>query len=140
VGGLRKGVAWSHSIDFVALKTAGPNHLREMDTSPDHAEAARDQDHEGWSPMDWLRSLGRAASIAAGDVGQEHTEFHCFRIAVTGRTGAYYARVTHYLGKAIRMPAPVKRQLDARFPNPEQAVQHARFMITSGALKPVQRG
>jgi hypothetical protein len=113
-----------------------------MDTSPDQDEAAQaaGQDQKSWSPMDWLRSLGRAASIAAGDVGQEHTEFHCFRIAVTGHTGAYYARVTHYLGKAIRMPAPLTRQLDARFPNPEEAVQHARFMITSGALKPVQRG
>jgi len=113
-----------------------------MDTSPDHGKAAQaaGQDHEGWSPLDFLRFLGRAASIAAGDVGQEPDEFHCFRIAVTGRAGAYYARVTHYLGKAIRLPAPLRHQLDARFSSPDEAVQHARFMIASGAFKPVQRG
>jgi len=111
-----------------------------MDTSPKHADTAPGGESPRWWPLNGLLCLGRAASIAAGDVGQEHNEFHCFRIAVTGRSGAYYARVTHYLGKAIRLPAALRHQLDARFPNADEAMQHARFMIASGAFKPVQRG
>jgi hypothetical protein len=111
-----------------------------MDTGPEHADMAAGRESLRWWPLNGLLCLGRAASIAAGDTSQEHDEFHCFRIAVTGHSGAYYARVTHYLGKAIRLPAALSDQLGARFPSADEAVQHARFMITSGAFKPVQRG
>lgn len=111
-----------------------------MDTSPDQADTTVGQDGPGWRPLDCLRSLGRAASIAAGGADEDQDEFHCFRIAVVGRSGAYCARVTHYLGKAIRLPASLRHQFDARFPSMEEASQHARFLITSGALKPIQRG
>jgi hypothetical protein len=110
-----------------------------MNISPDHAEAAAaaGEDGSGWWPLDCLRSLGRAASIAAGVGAQGQDEFRGYLIVVAGRNGAYRARVTHYLGKAIRLPAPLRNQLDARFPSPEEAVQHARFLIASGVLNPL---
>ena len=111
-----------------------------MDTSQEHADSAAGRESPGWWPLNGLLHLGRAASIAVGDVGQDHIEFHCFRIAVSGHSGAYYARVTHYLGKAISLPDSLGHQLDARFPNADEAVQHARFMNASGAFKSVQRG
>jgi hypothetical protein len=108
-----------------------------MDTSPDHAEAAAatGENSSGWWPLDCLRSLGRAARIAAGVGGQGQDEFRDFQIVVAADSGAYGARITHYRGKTIRLPASLRRQLDAsRFPDPQEAVQHARFLIASGAL------
>jgi|SRR5689334_6448644 len=105
-----------------------------VDISPDHAEAAADQ--SGWSPLDCLRSLGRAASIAAGAPAPGESEFHGFRIVTTGQDGAFAARVTHHHGKAVRLPALLRHQLDAaRFKSAEEAAQHARFLIASGALR-----
>jgi len=112
-----------------------------MDTNTDRADTA-EQDESGWGPLDCLRSLGRAASIAAGAPGicQQQSEFHGFRIVVGGQHGAYTARLTHHHGKAIHLPASLRNQLDAvHFPSPEQAAQHARFLIISGALNPVMR-
>ena len=111
-----------------------------MKANPDQIDPADSGESPRWWPWDSLLCLGRAASIAAGDAGQDHDEFHCFRISVAGRGGAYCARVTHYLGKAIRLPDSLRDQLEARFPSADQAMQHARFMIASGAFKPVQRG
>ena len=110
------------------------------DSSPDRADPATGPESPGWWPLNGLLCLGRAASIAAGDTGQASIEFHCFRIAVTGLSGAYHARVTHYLGKAIRLPQSLADRLNARFPSADEAVQHARFLIASGAFKTVQRG
>jgi len=109
-----------------------------MDISPEHADAASaaEQGDSGWWPLDCLRSLGRAASIAAGAPPRAENEFHGFRIAVMGRDGTYSARVTHHHGKVIRLPRLLRRQLDgARFPTAEEAQQHARFLIASGALR-----
>jgi len=111
-----------------------------MDTVPNRPDPAPDQKSSRWWLLNGLLCLGRAASIATGDAGSAHTEFHCFRIAVTGLGDAYYARVTHYLGKAIRLPQSLADRLDARFPSADEAVQHARFLIASGAFKTVQRG
>ena len=109
-------------------------HRVKIDASPDRAEAAADQ--SGWGPLDCLRSLGRAASIAAGAPSQSQSEFHGFRIVTTGRDGAYAARITHHQGKAVRLPALLRHQLDAaRFKSAEEAAQHARFLIASGALR-----
>lgn len=103
------------------------------DISSDHADPAAEQ--SGWGPLDCLRSLGRAASIAAGASLQGQSEFHGFRIVTAGRDGAYRARVTHHHGKAVRLPALLRHQLDAaRFKSAEEAAQHARFLIASGAL------
>jgi hypothetical protein len=108
-----------------------------LDISPDQADAEATADHgnSGWSPLDCLRSLGRAASIAAGAPNDSQNEFHGIRIAIAGQDGVYCARITHHHGKAVRLPAPLRNQLDAaRFPSAEEAVQHARFLIASGAL------
>jgi hypothetical protein len=105
-----------------------------IDATPDRTDAATDQ--SGWGPLDCLRSLGRAASIAAGAPSQGQSEFHGFRIVTTGQDGAYGARITHHHGKAIRLPALLRHQLDAaRFKSAEEAAQHARFLIASGALR-----
>ena len=109
-----------------------------MDISPDQADTAAtaDQGDAGWWPLDCLRSLGRAASVAAGAPPRAENEFHGFRIAVMGRDGSYSARVTHHHGKAIRLSRLLRHQLNgACFPTAEEAQQHARFLIASGALR-----
>jgi len=104
-----------------------------VDPGQYHAQAPSGEQNSGWRPLDCLRSLGRAASIAAGGQGRE--EFHGFRIVVLDHHGAHRARVTHYLGKAIRLPAILSEQFEAaRFSSAEEAGQHARFLIASGAL------
>jgi hypothetical protein len=100
------------------------------------AESDKTQDtqqSESWSPLDCLRLLGRAAGIAAASPAL--TEFRGFSIVTTGRDGAYLARIAHHQGKTIRLPSHITRKIEAaRFPSPEEAVQHARFLILSGTL------
>jgi hypothetical protein len=109
--------------------------------NPDHGETAAPAEQSSWSPLDCLRSLGRAASIAAGAPNESQDELNGFRIAVAGQDGSYTAHVTHHHGKAIRLPALLRDQLDAaRFPSAEEAVQHARFLIVSGTLNSSLRG
>jgi len=110
------------------------------ESNPDQAETAvnAEEASSGWSPMDCLRSLGRAASIAAGTAPND---VDGFRIVTDGRDGAYCACITHYLGKAIRLPSAIRHQLEAAsFPNAEEAAQHARFLIASGALNSIRHG
>jgi hypothetical protein len=105
-----------------------------MDIHPDQTEAATAAEQDGWSPLDFLRSLGRAASIAAG-ASPAPIDFHGFGIVTTGKDGAYSACIAHHRDKAICLPWQIRRQIsDARFPSAEEAVQHARFLIASGAL------
>ena len=60
-----------------------------MDIRPDHAEAeTTGQDSSGWSPLDCLRLLGRAAGIAGGGASPVLTEFRGYSIVTTGRDGA----------------------------------------------------
>jgi hypothetical protein len=100
--------------------------------------AGKRVEQSGWSPLDGLRSLGRAASIAAGQpqfpwTGQD--EYRGFRIVTAGRGDCYCADVTHHDGTALRLPDRFKHHInDANFRSPEEAVQHARFVIASGAL------
>ena len=88
--------------------------------------------------MDYLRSLEAR--------GQHRSRNHFndvdgFRIVTDGRDGAYCACITHYLGKAIRLPSAIRHQLEAAsFPNAEEAAQHARFLIASGALNSIRHG
>jgi len=100
-------------------------------------------EQSGWSPLDGLRSLGRAASIAAGQPQfpwTSHDEYHDFRIVITGRDGCYSADVTHHRGTALQPPAQFKHHINgADFRSPEEAVQHARFVIASGALNHLLR-
>ena len=104
------------------------------DLSPDHAETApAEQGGSGWSPLDCLRLLGRAAGIAAAS--PVLTQFRGASIVTTGRDGAYLARITHHQGKTIRLPSHIRRKIDAaRFPSPDEAARHARFLILSGTL------
>jgi hypothetical protein len=93
-----------------------------------------------WRPLDWLRSLGRAASIAAGQPAQSQAEYRGFRIVATGQDGAYFARVTHHNGQPIRTVRQIKHHVDTtRFDSREEALQHARFVIASGALNHLAR-
>jgi hypothetical protein len=88
---------------------------------------------ENWSPLDCLRLLGRAAGIAAAS--PVLTEFRGYSIVTTGGDGAFLARITHHQGKAIRLPSHIKRKMDAaRFPSPDEAARHARFLILSGTI------
>ena len=90
-----------------------------------------EQPPSGW--LDSLRLLGRAAGIAAAS--PVLTEFRGYSIVTTGRDGAYLARIAHHQGKTIRLPSHIRRKIDAaRFPSPEEAAQHARFLILSGTL------
>jgi hypothetical protein len=94
----------------------------------------------GWRPLDWLRSLGRAASIAAGQPAQSQAEYRGFRIVATGQDGAYCARVTHHGGQPIRIVRQIRHHIDtARFSSREEALQYARFVIASGTLNPLAR-
>jgi len=105
-----------------------------MDISPDHADAAP-AEQGGWSPLGCLRSLGRAASIAAGSAPPAPVEIHGFRIVTAGQDGVYRARITHHQDKSICLPWQIRRQISAaRFPSAEEALQHASFLIASGAL------
>jgi hypothetical protein len=93
----------------------------------------QDQAGENWSPLDCLRLLGRTAGIAAAS--PVLTEFRGYSIVTTGGDGAYVARIAHHQGKTIHLPAHINRKIEAaRFPSPEEAVQHARFLILSGTL------
>jgi len=102
--------------------------------------AGAQKDSAGWWPLDCLRSLGRAASIATGAQQacpsfQQHADCRGFRILTTGRDGSYAARVTDRQGEAIRMGRQLQHTIDnARFRSHEEAAQHARFVIASGAL------
>ena len=117
------------------------NQLR-MDLHPSvHAGEAAEQAlpvSNGWWPLDCLRSLGRAASIASGQAGQslmQHADYRGFRILTARQDGSYCARVTHWQGEPIRMGRQLKHDIDnARFGSHEGAAQHARFLIASGAL------
>jgi len=109
--------------------------LVKMDISPDQAETATAQQDTGWSPLAGLRLLGRAAGIAAGGASSILTEFRGYSIVTTARDGAYLARITHHQGKTIRLPSHIRRKIDAaRFPSPDEAARHARFLILSGTL------
>ena len=92
----------------------------------------------GWWPLDCLRSLGRAASIASGQASQslkQHADYRGFRILTAGQDGSYCARVTHWQGESIRMGRQLKHEIDnARFASHDEAAQHARFLIASGVL------
>jgi hypothetical protein len=92
-----------------------------------------------WWPLDCLRSLGRAAGIAAGGPiphsPQRHAEYHGFRILTTGLDGVYFARITHFGGQPIRAARQIRQQIDmVRFESHEEAAQHARFVIASGVF------
>jgi hypothetical protein len=79
--------------------------------------------------------LGRAASIAAGQPAQSHADYRGFRILTTGQEGSYFARITHHGSRSIRMSRQMRHQIDAAgFGSREEALQHARFVIASGAL------
>jgi hypothetical protein len=102
------------------------------DIHSQHVETAAEA---SWRPLDWLRSLGRAASIAAGQPAQSQAEYRGFRIVATGQDGAYFARVTHHVGQPIRIARQIRHHIDTtRFDSREEALQHARFVIASGAL------
>ena len=110
-----------------------------MDAHPDghtgEPASQAEQAPTGWWPLDCLRSLGRAASIATGQAFQQHAEYRGFRILTSGQNGGYSARVTHWQGQAIRVNGQLKHQIDnARFASHEEAAQHARFLIASGAF------
>lgn len=92
----------------------------------------------GWSPLNWLRSLGRAASIATGQPAPSHAEYRGFCILTTGQDGAYFARITHHGSRPIA--GHIRHPIDtAGFGSREEALQHARFVIASGALNPLLR-
>ena len=105
------------------------------DIHAQHIDA--DAPQPGWWPLDCLRSLGRAAGIAAGlpHPPRRHAEYHGFRILTTGRDGVYFAHVTHFGGQPIRAARQIRQQIDmVRFESHEEAAQHARFLIASGAF------
>jgi len=95
-----------------------------------------------WWPLDCLRSLGRAASIASGQAGrsiQQHADYRGFRILTSGQEGSYSARVTHWQGEPIRTDP--RHDIDkARFASHDEAAQHARFLIASGLLNHLGTG
>jgi hypothetical protein len=106
---------------------------------PGEVETAQTQPvSTSWWPLDCLRSLGRAASIASGQAGQsfrQHADYRGFRILTTGQDGGYRARVTHWQGEPIRIGRQIQHMIDdARFASHEEAARHARFLIASGAL------
>jgi hypothetical protein len=102
------------------------------------AAAQAQQASTGWWPLDCLRSLGRAASIASGTQQasqKQHADYRGFCILTTGQNGSYCARITHWQGEALRMGRQLKHDIDnARFASHDEAAQHARFLIASGAL------
>jgi hypothetical protein len=105
------------------------------DIQTQRMETAAQDEPSSWWPLDWLRSLGRAASIAAGHPEQSQTEYRGFHILATGQDGAYFARITHHGGRAVRSSRQIRQHIDAsRFGSREEALQHARFAIASGAF------
>jgi len=122
-----------------------------MDAHP-HGQAAETdvamqvhQDSPGWWPLACLRSLGRAASIATGAQQllpcKQHADYRGFRILTTEQDGGYCARVTHWRGNALGMSPRLRHDVDnARFGSHEEAAQHARFVIASGALNHLAPG
>ena len=116
-----------------------------MSVSPDRADmpAKGEQARPGWSPLDCLRSLGRAASIAAGGPPdpQWHSDYRGFGIFTTGQDSAFCARILDGRGQAVRIGGPLKRYIDAaKFDSRDEAALHARFVIASGALNHLVRG
>jgi hypothetical protein len=107
-----------------------------MDGQAPDTAAQTQQGSSGWWPLDCLRSLGRAASIAhAGQPFGQHAEYRGFRILTTGQDGSCCASVTHWQGQAIHIDGQLKHDMDsARFGSHEEAARHARFLIASGAL------
>jgi len=100
------------------------------------------QSRSGWWPLDCLRSLGRAASIAAGVPAdlQLHSQYRGFGIFTTGQDGAYCARILQDDGRAIQIGGQLRRYIDAaKFDSREEAALHARFVIASGALNHLVR-
>ena len=99
--------------------------------------AKSEQSPSGWWPLDCLRSLGRAASIAAGlspDL-QLHSRYRGLGIFTTGQDGAYHARILQDDGRAVQTGEQLRRYIDAaKFDSREEAALHARFVIASGAL------
>jgi hypothetical protein len=96
-----------------------------------------DEGERGWWPLDCLRSLGRAASIAAAGFAylQWHGAYRGFGIFTTGDNGNYSARIRLDGGQPIQTGEQLQRYIDAaRFDSREEAAQHARFVIASGAL------
>jgi hypothetical protein len=96
-----------------------------------------DKGEQGWWPLDCLRSLGRAASIAAGGFPYLHWHgaYRGFGIFTTGDSGDYSARIRLDDGEPIQAGEQLQRYIDAaRFDSREEAAQHARFVIASGAL------
>jgi hypothetical protein len=104
---------------------------------PADRPAKGEQHRSGWWPLDCLRSLGRAASIAAGappDL-QLHSQYRGFGIFTTGQDGAYCARILQDDGRAVQTGEQLRRYIDAaKFDSREEAILHARFVIASGAL------
>jgi hypothetical protein len=106
----------------------------------DMAAVEAQKDGAGWGPLDCLRSLGRAASIASGAQPacqsiKQHADYRGFRILTSGQDGSYCARLTHWQGEAVRTDRQIKRYFDgSRFGSHEEAAQYARFVIASGAL------
>ena len=138
VGGDRKDTAWSHSPVSDPEKP-GPATFASMDylkSEADQTDMSTEQSGSGWSLLDGLRLLGRAAGIAVGGASPVLTQFRGYSIVTAGRDGAYLAHITHHQGKAIRLPSHIRRKIGAaRFPNPDEAARHARFLILSGTLK-----
>jgi len=106
------------------------------DIHSQHADTAVQHGRPGWWPLDCLRSLGRAASIASGQAGRSsHADYRGFRILTAEQDGGYRAQVTHWQGMAIRTDRQLQHSIDnARFASHDEAAQHARFLIASGAL------
>jgi len=112
------------------------------DIHSQHADTAVQHGRPGWWPLDCLRSLGRAAIIASGQAGRSsHADYRGFRILTTEQDGGYCARVTHWRGNALGMSPQLRHDVDnARFGSHEEAAQHARFVIASGALNHLAPG
>lgn len=115
-----------------------------MSISLDRAEtpAKGEQARLGWWPLDCLRSLGRAASIAAGGSPdlQWYADYRGFGIFTTSQDGVFCARIIHGSGQAVQIGEQLRRYIDAaRFESREEAALHARFVIASGALNHLVR-
>jgi len=113
-----------------------------MSVHPAYADTP-DKGEGGWWPLDGLRSLGRAASIAAGGFAylQWHGAYRGFGIFTTGVSGDYSARIRLDDGQIIQPGEQLQRYIDAaRFDSREEAAQHARFVIASGALAHLAHG
>jgi hypothetical protein len=123
-------------------ETAGrgnPAGLSEMEraTVSIHPAYADSPDEGEQGPLDFLCSLGHAASIAAGGFAslQWHGAYRGFGIFTTGDSGDFSARIRLEDGQVFQTGEQLQRYIDAaRFDRREEAAQHARFVIASGAL------